>query len=320
MAYSRPKKGTGTVGDTHPSHRAGCRRSQSPFSGLLVTFIAILSAGCSSQQETLTLATTSSTENSGLLAHIHPDFEQQTGIRIKVVARGTGASLQLGRDGNADVILVHARPQEDQFVEEGYGLMRRDVMFNDFVILGPKDDPAQVGKATTPVDALQRIAAAGHPFISRGDRSGTHMKEQELWRETDLSLQEKTKEVVSSGKTRQVESVRPDGQWYLSIGQSMGKTIVMATEKRAYTLADRGTYYAFARTEPAKTDLVVLCQGDPSLHNPYGVIAVNPKKHPDVNHKAAQLYIEWITSAKVQEMIGQYELQGKVLFHPNATM
>ncbi|NQU24290.1 MAG: substrate-binding domain-containing protein [Candidatus Nealsonbacteria bacterium] len=275
--------------------------------------------GCAdpSAEQLLTLATTTSTDNSGLLAKIHPDFKQQTGIRIKVIAKGTGAALQLARDGNADVVLVHARAHEDKFVADGFGVMRRDVMHNDFVIVGPAADPARVKDATTAADALRRIADGSHLLISRGDGSGTHIKEQAVWQQTGLTLKTETRRIIAKGKQKEVTSVRPPGTWYLSIGQGMGETLVMATEKRAYTLVDRGTYYAFALATPAKTDLVILSQRDEALHNPYGVIAVNPKTHAHANFDAAKKYIEWITSPKVQKMIGEYRIGGKILFHPN---
>jgi len=278
----------------------------------------------------LTLATTTSTENSGLLAHIHPDFERKTGLRVKVVAKGTGASLQLGRDGNADVVLVHARAEEDRFVAEGHGVMRRDVMYNDFVVIGPRGDPAGVKEAESPGEALKRIATARHTFISRGDASGTHVKEQELWRQTGMALERERVTVFAGGEEKVFESVRPAGGWYVSVGQGMGKTIMVATERQAYTLADRGTYYAFALADsgtdhafalarPARTDLAILCAGHESLRNPYGVMAVNPERHRHVNFEGAQRYIEWITSPAVQAMIGEYRVGGKVLFHPSAS-
>jgi tungstate transport system substrate-binding protein len=272
----------------------------------------------SGADDTLTLATTTSTENSGLLAHIHPDFEKKTGIRVKVVAKGTGASLQLARDGNADVILVHAREHEERFVAEGYGVMRRDVMYNDFIIVGPQRDPARIRGMKEPAEALRRIAEAGVALISRGDGSGTHIREQQLWRRADVPLESESVTLFSKGEKRSLDTVRPTGDWYLSVGQGMGKTLLIATEKRAYTLADRGTYYSFALAQPAKTDLAVLCQGHESLYNPYGVIAVNPKRYPHVNFAGAKKYIEWITSPEVQRMIGRYAFQGKVLFYPNA--
>lgn len=266
----------------------------------------------------LTLATTTSTDNSGLLAYLHPDFEKKTGILVKVIAKGTGAALQLARDGNADVVLVHARAQEDKFIAEGYGVTRHAVMHNDFVILGPPDDPAGVQTAKRAGDALVRIARTETLFLSRGDGSGTHIKEQELWRASRLPLQTERVTQFLGGARQTTESVRPGGKWYRSIGQGMGKTIIVATEQRAYTLADRGTYYALALAEPPRTDLVILCEGGRSLYNPYGVIAVNPQRHPRVNFEAAGRYIRWITSAEVQGMIGRYRVGGEVLFHPDA--
>lgn len=267
----------------------------------------------------LTLATTTSTENSGLLARIHPDFEAKTGIRVKVIAKGTGASLQLARDGNADVVLVHARPEEDRFVAEGWGVMRREVMHNDFVVLGPRTDPAGVRGARTAAEGFARIAGSESTFVSRGDSSGTHIKEQEIWRKTGRALESTQSTVIVRGEAQRSETLRPRGDWYLSVGQGMGKTITIATEKQGYTLADRGTYYAFALTRPPRTDLAVLFEGDPALHNPYGVIAVDPAKNRGVNFEAAVKYIEWITSPAVQKMIGEYRFQGKVLFHPSAS-
>ena len=269
-------------------------------------------------KDVLVLATTTSTENSGLLSYLHPDFVKKTGVRVKVIAKGTGASLQLARDGNADVVLVHAPELERQFVADGHGLARHDVMYNDFVIIGPKADPAGLASAKTAAEALARVASGGGTFVSRGDGSGTHIKEQELWRQTDVPLEKKTVTLFSRGKGKVITSARPSGRWYLSIGQGMGKTIIVATEKRAYTLADRGTYYAFSLAEPPRTDLVIVHEDGRLLFNPYGVIAVNPAKHPHVNHPAAEHYIRWITSPEVQEMIARYKVQGKVLFHPHA--
>jgi tungstate transport system substrate-binding protein len=273
-------------------------------------------AGCAAD-ESLTLATTTSTDNSGLLSHLHPDFERKTGIQVKVVAKGTGASLQLARDGNADVVLVHAREQEEQFVAEGYGVMRRDVMYNDFVILGPPEDPARIRGIRDPAEAMRSIAQGGYPFVSRGDGSGTHVREQQLWRRAGLPLETDSVTLIVEGQKRPYDSTRPVGAWYVSVGQGMGKTILVATEKRAYTVADRGTYDAFALSTPAKTSLAILSEGHESLRNPYGVIAVNPARHPHVNFTGARKYIEWITSPEVQQMIGQYAVQGKTLFHPS---
>ena len=269
-------------------------------------------------EQILVLATTTSTENSGLLAEIHPDFERRFGIRVKVVAKGTGASLQLARDGNADVVLVHAPEEEERFVEEGYGVMRRAVMHNDFVIIGPEEDGAGVGSAKTPGEAFARIARAGHVFVSRGDGSGTHLKEQELWRRSGAALERREVTTIVKGGEKTFESVRPTGDWYFEIGQGMGKAITAATERRGCTLADRGTYYALALARPPRTDLTILYEGDERLRNPYSVIAVNPRGQPHVNFEGARKYIEWITAPEAQRMIGEYRVGGELLFHPGA--
>lgn len=284
----------------------------------MVAGLALCGGVSAGAEEVLVLATTTSTENSGLLGAIHPDFERKSGMRVKVVAKGTGASLQLARDGNADVVLVHAPAEEERFVEEGYGVMRRGVMYNDFVIIGPEEDGAGVRSARTAGEALARIARAERLFVSRGDESGTHIKEQDLWRESGVPLERHEVVVFAGGKERRFESVRPMGDWYVEIGQGMGKAITMATERRGYTLADRGTYYALALATPARTDLKILCEGGERLRNPYSVIAANPERHPGVNFEGARRYVEWITSPEVQRMIGEYRVGGKTLFHPSA--
>ena len=196
--------------------------------------------------------------------------------------------------------------------------MRRAVMHNDFVIIGPEEDEARVGSAKTPGEAFARIARAGHVFVSRGDGSGTHLKEQGLWRQSGAPLERREVTTIAKGGKRTFESVRPAGDWYFEIGQGMGKAITTATERRACTLADRGTYYALALARPARTDLVILCEGDERLRNPYSVMAVNPEKHSHVNFEGARKYIEWITSPAVQRMIGEYRVGGELLFHPGA--
>ena len=303
--------------------KGAARRRHLPVRLLLAAAIVLALPGCRRddprEPSILTIATTTSTENSGLLAHLHPDFEQRTGVRIKVIAKGTGASLQLGRSGNVDLVLVHAPEAEAKFVSEGYGVERHDVMHNDFVVLGPPGDPAGALRAGGDVaQALTAIASAGQLFVSRGDRSGTHMKEQELWQSTGLTLVDKKRTLIRNGKKTEVSLVEPRGHWYRSVGQGMGRTIHVATEKRAYTLSDRGTFYALALGKKARTNLAIVCEGDPRLANPYGVIAVNPKRHPHVNQAAAQQYIEWLTSPRVQAMIGGFRQGGKVLFHPAA--
>lgn len=258
------------------------------------------------------LATTTSTENSGLLAEILPDFEARYGASVEVIAVGTGQALELGRNGDADVVLVHARNLEDAFVAEGAGVNRQDVMYNDFIIVGPPDDPAGIRGMTDVAAALTQIAETQSPFISRGDDSGTHTKEQDLWKATSLSLAE-APSIATEGKTY----VRPEGDWYQSIGQGMGAVLTAANEQLAYTLSDRATY--LARTLEG-TDLEILVEGDSRMFNPYGVIAVNPEVHPEVNAAGAQAFIDWMTSLETQQLIGQFGVEefGQSLFIPDS--
>ena len=240
------------------------------------------------------MATTTSTENSGLLKYLLPKFTQATGYDVHVIAVGTGKALRMGQDGDVDVVLVHARPAEDRFVAEGYGEKRFGVMYNDFVIIGPPNDPAKVAEAKSAVDAMQRIAKDKATFISRGDDSGTNKKEMRIWK---------------------AANIKPEGKWYRAAGQGMGKVIQMANELNAYTLSDRGTWIAFSN----KTDLNIVYQGDKVLFNPYGIIAVNPKRYPDANHTGAQALINWITSNDGQKLIANYKIAGFQLFTPSAT-
>lgn len=243
----------------------------------------------------LVLATTTSTQDSGLLDSILPDFEAQAGVEVDVIAVGTGQSLQIGADGNADVVLVHARASEDQFMADGHGVRREDVMFNDFIIVGPESDPAGI-QGMAAADALAAIAAAEAPFISRGDDSGTHKKELALW--------------AAAG-------IEPAGDWYQSVGQGMGAVLNMSNEQQAYTLSDRATY--LARTLEG-LDLAILSEGDPALFNPYGVIAVDPAKNPNIQGDLANQFIDWIVSVPVQETIGQFGVEefGQPLFTPDS--
>ncbi|MBE0569613.1 MAG: substrate-binding domain-containing protein [Deltaproteobacteria bacterium] len=240
-------------------------------------------------EERLRMSTTTSTENSGLLAVLLPPFEKKNGCKVDVVAVGTGKALKLGEAGDVDVVFVHARSLEDRFVADGFGVNRRDVMYNDFVLLGPPADPAGVGRSNNAPEAFRAIAAKGSPFISRGDESGTHQKEKEIW--------------ASAG-------VVPRGAWHVEAGQGMGEVIMMAAEKRGYTLSDRGTYIAFRK----KTDLVVLGQGDRDLWNPYGIIAVNPEKHAHVKYELAMKFIDFVTGTEGQALIAGYEVDGEPLF------
>lgn len=238
----------------------------------------------------LILATTTSTDDSGLLDAILPVFEEAFNAEVDVVAVGTGQAIELGANGDADVVLVHARAREDAFVEEGNGTARYDVMFNDFVIVGPADDPAGIAEAESAADAFARIAAAEATFVSRGDDSGTHIKEQEIWEAAEIT---------------------PEGDWYQSAGQGMGAVLTLANEQNAYTLADRGT---FASRDPEGFELVVLSEGDAILSNPYGVIPVNPEKHPDVNAELAQQFVDWLISVETQTLINEYQVNGQQLF------
>jgi tungstate transport system substrate-binding protein len=270
--------------------------------------------------KTIKMSTTTSTESSGLLNVLLPEFTKETGIRVKVFAKGTGAAIRDGIDGNVDVIFVHARAREEKFIRDGYGTKRYAVMHNDFVILGPADDPAGIDGLNKAAAALKKIAAAKTLFVSRGDDSGTHTKEQALWKATGLNLDTKKSTIVKKGKKRTVGFVQPSGskKWYLSIGQGMGKTITFADEKRAYTLADRGTYIKYKYGRDAGLDLEVLCESDPILSNPYGVIPIHPAKHPHVQHKLAEQFANWLVSAKGQSLILNYRLLGKQLFYPDA--
>jgi len=251
---------------------------------------AALAVGCSRKpQRSIKLATTTSTENSGLMRAILPIFKKETGIDVYVIAVGTGKALKHGENGDVDVVLVHAPSRERAFVEAGFGLERVPVMHNDFVLLGPKGDPAGVrGMADAP-GALAKIAKAKRPFISRGDDSGTHVKGKGLWKEA---------------------RVEPVGTWYVSAGQGMGAVLVMADEKQAYALVDRGTFIAFRE----KISLEILVEGDARLANPYGVIAVSPARHPHVRRAEAAEFIAWLTSAEGQRLIAGYRKGGEQLF------
>jgi tungstate transport system substrate-binding protein len=266
----------------------------------------------------LKMSTTTSTQASGLLDVLLPELNKDTGIQVKVIAKGTGAAIRDGMDGNVDVIFVHARAREEKFVKEGYGTKRYAVMHNDFVILGPVKDPAGIQGLKSATEALNKIATAKSSFISRGDDSGTHTKEQALWKATGLSLEKKTSTIVKKGKKREVTFIHPAGPWYLSIGQGMGKALTIADEKQAFIMADRGTYikYKFGRDVPI--DLVVLTEGDPLLANPYGVIPINPQKHSHVKYELAKEFAEWLVSARGQSVINGYRLLGKQLFYPDA--
>jgi tungstate transport system substrate-binding protein len=267
--------------------------TRSPLLPGIAAGLALLAALPASAQEFITVASTTSTENSGLFDHILPMFEDASGIEVRVVAQGTGQALETGRRGDADVVFVHARAQEEQFVADGYGVERKDVMYNDFVIVGPGDDPADVGSAATAAEAMAAIASAEAAFASRGDDSGTHVAEQSLW--------------AAAG-------IEPGGGWYLSTGSSMGATLNTAAQVPAYVLTDRGTWLSFANRGP----LEIVFEGDPVLFNPYGVILVNPERHGHVKAEAGQTFIDWLVSDEGQAAIAGFAIGGEQLFFPSA--
>ncbi|WP_052329882.1 substrate-binding domain-containing protein [Thermicanus aegyptius] len=269
-------------------------RSFGSLSLFLLLFLSLI--GCNEEnasppKQEIILATTTSTQDSGLLDDLIPFFEKESGIGVKVVAVGTGQAIQMGKDGNADVLLVHNRPAEDEFVKEGYGFNAYDVMYNQFYLVGPKSDPAGIALVHTAKDAFKKIAERQSLFISRGDDSGTHKKELSLWKAAGIS---------------------PGGSWYLSSGQGMGDTLQMANEKEAYTLTDEATYLSYK----GKIELEILLQGDPLLFNPYGIIQVKSSSKPDLAAKLVQFFVD----PKTQKRIGEFGVKeyGKGLFVPDA--
>jgi len=271
------------------------------------------------EDKIIKMATTTSTQASGLLDILLPELEKDTGIRVKVFAKGTGAAIQDGMDGNVDVIFVHAKEREKKFIKEGYGTQRYAVMHNDFVILGPSDDPAGIQGQSSAAAALAGIAKAEALFISRGDDSGTHTREQALWKISGVSLEVRKTEILKKGKKTEIGFVFPENSmdWYISIGQGMGKTIIYANEKQAYTLSDRGTYIKYNYGRKESIDLEIMCEGDLFLNNPYGVIPVNPARHPHVKYELAEKFATWLISPKAQSLIANYRLMGKQLFYPD---
>jgi tungstate transport system substrate-binding protein len=249
-------------------------------------------------KDSLILATTTSTEDSGLLDYLLPDFEKQFGVKINVIAVGSGQALKLGEDGNADVLLVHSPAAEKDFMANGHGVRREDVMYNDFVIVGPADDPVGIKGLTSAVDAFKKIAEGGSKFISRGDKSGTNTKELAIWKAANLT---------------------PAGEWYINAGQGMGEVLTMAQEQQAYTLSDRATYLARTKQD---LNLPIMVEGDKTLFNPYGVIAVNPAKNPKIQGDLANKFIDWLISVPVQEKISQFGQSdfGQMLFIPSSSL
>jgi tungstate transport system substrate-binding protein len=248
------------------------------------------------QERSIVVASTTSTQDSGLFGHILPRFKAGTGIDVKVVAQGTGQALETGRRGDADVVFVHAKPQEEKFVADGFGVKRFDVMYNDFVLISPKGDPARIKGSRDVIAALKAIEAAGSPFVSRGDKSGTHAAELALWKAAGLDP----------------AGAKPS--WYREIGQGMGAALNTAAAMGAYVLADRGTWISFRN----KGSLEIGVEGDRRLFNQYGVILVDPARHPSVKKELGQAFIDWIVSAEGQEAIRSYRIEGQQLFFPNA--
>ena len=256
----------------------------------------LLCASAQAQTGYITVASTTSTEQSGLFKHLLPIFEKMAGFQVRVVALGTGQALDMGRRGDADVVFVHAKPLEEKFVADGAGVKRFEVMYNDFVLVGPKSDPAKVRGTKDIVAALQKIKAAQLPFASRGDNSGTHFAELQLW------------------KAAGVDISRDKGPWYRDTGSGMGPTLNTAAGMDAYALTDRGTWLSFKN----RGDLVIVVAGDQRLFNQYGVILVNPAKYPHVKKDMGQAFIDWVVSRDGQEAIASYKIGGEQLFFPNA--
>ena len=268
-------------------------RTRRMFVALLLSLGAF---AASAQERFITVASTTSTEQSGLFGYLLPIFEKQTGIKVRVVALGTGQALDLARRGDADVVFVHAKAAEEKFLAEGHAVKRYPVMYNDFVLIGPKSDPAKVAGGDNITAALAKIQAAQAPFVSRGDRSGTHMAELDLWKASGIDL-DKVK-----------------GTWYRDVGQGMGPALNTAAAMNAYILSDRGTWISFKN----RGDLVISVEGDKRLFNQYGVMLVNPAKHPNVKKELGQQFIDWLVSPEGQKTIAEYKIGGEQLFFPNA--
>jgi tungstate transport system substrate-binding protein len=258
--------------------------------------LASLCVTAHAQEKFITVASTTSTEQSGLFKHLLPIFEKKTGIQVRVVAVGTGQALDIGRRGDADVVLVHARPLEEKFMAEGQGVKRFDVMYNDFVLIGPKNDPAHVAGTKDVAAAFRKIKDAQAPFVCRCDRSGTHFAELELW------------------KAARIDIAKDKGAWYRDTGQGMGPALNTAAGMNAYILSDRGTWLSFKN----RGELTIVVEGDKRLFNQYGVMLVNPAKHPDVKKDWGQAFVDWLVSREGQQAIADYKINGQQLFFPNA--
>ena len=261
---------------------------------LAATITLVVAAPARAQDKSIVVASTTSTQDSGLFSHILLLFKAKTGIDVKVVAQGTGQALDTGRRGDADVLFVHAKAQEDKFVADGFGVKRYPVMYNDFVLIGPKTDPAGIKGMTDVAEALKAIKSKDAPFISRGDRSGTHIAELDLWKAAGIDIKKEA------------------GPWYKSIGQGMGAALNVAAASGAYVMSDRGTWISFKN----KADLVIAVEGDKLLFNQYGVILVNPAKHPHVKKELGQQFIDWLISDEGQKAIADYKINGEQVFWP----
>jgi len=265
--------------------------------GFLALALAAVASIVTAQEKFITVASTTSTEQSGLFGYLLPIYEKETGVRVRVVALGTGQALDVARRGDADVVFVHARAAEEKFLAEGQGVKRFPVMYNDFVLIGPKSDPAKVGGGSDILAALKKVQAAQAPFVSRGDRSGTHMAELELWKASGIDID------------------KAKGPWYRDTGQGMGPALNTAASMGAYILSDRGTWLAFKN----RADLGILVEGDKRLFNQYGVMLVNPEKHPNVKKDLGRQFIDWLVSPAGQKAIADYKINGEQLFYPNAS-
>src|SRR5262245_17892442 len=266
------------------------------FAGLAL--LLSVTAPASAQEKSIVVASTTSTQDSGLFGHILPLFKAKSGIEVRVVAQGTGQALDTGRRGDADVLFVHAKAQEEKFVADGFGVRRYPVMYNDFVLIGPRSDPAGIKGMNDITSALQAIKAKTAPFISRGDRSGTHIAELDLWKAAGIDI------------------TKDKGPWYKEIGQGMGAALNTASASNAYVLADRGTWISFKN----RGELDIVVQGDKRLFNQYGVMLVNPAKHPHVKKEIGQAFVDWLVSAAGQKAIADYKIEGQQLFFPNANV
>ena len=258
---------------------------------LTAFFLLFFTHTLADQSQVVRMATTTSTENSGLFDVIQPVIEQTLNIEVHVIAVGTGKALELGRRGDVDVVLVHAKPAEQAFVDAGYGVARHEIMYNDFIIVGPTDDPAGIQGMHNADKALARIAVSASPFVSRGDDSGTHKKERRIWKQAGII---------------------PNGSWYRQVGQGMGKTLQIAGEMQAYTLVDRGTWLAYRSNIP----LELLVKDGEDLRNPYGIIAVNPERYPEIPYKYTERLIDWFKSKAAHTLISNYRINGEQLFYP----